>query len=84
MIHDRYCTEELALRSLLRDRRRNAGLRQADLAERLGVPQSFVSKYESGERLLTFTETVKILREIGIDVKDVMDRLEQITHETES
>lgn len=84
MIHDRYCAEELALRALLRDRRRNGGLRQADLAERLGVPQSFVSKYESGERLLTFTETVRILKEIEIDLKDVMDRLEQLTHETES
>ena len=84
VIHDRYCEEELALRNFLRDRRKNAGLRQADLAERLGVPQSFVSKYESGERLLTFTETFTILRELGIDVRDVMDRLEKITNETES
>jgi hypothetical protein len=27
----------------------DAGLRQVDLAEWLGQPQSFVSKYESGE-----------------------------------
>lgn len=84
MIHDRYCKEELTLRSILRDRRRNAGLRQADLAERLGVQQSFVSKYESGERLLTFTETITILRELGIDVTEVMDRLNQHSNETES
>jgi hypothetical protein len=27
-----------------------AGLRQVDVAERLGKPQSYVSNYESGER----------------------------------
>ena len=37
---------------LLRDIRREASLRQVELAKRLGKPQSFVSKYESGERRL--------------------------------
>lgn len=84
VIHDRYCEEELALRSILRDRRKNVGLRQADLAERLGVPQSFVSKYELGERLLTFTETVTILGELGIDVTEVVDRMKAYSNETKS
>jgi len=41
---------------LLRQVREKAGLRQVDVAERLSQPQSFVSKYESGERRLDLLE----------------------------
>ena len=39
-------------RGLLAEARRNAGLTQVTLAKRLGRPQSFVSKFEGGERRL--------------------------------
>lgn len=55
------------MRRLLRDQRINAGLRQEDLAERLGTHQSFVSKYESGERMLTFVETINISKALNLD-----------------
>ena len=45
-----------ALLGLLREVRQEAGLRQEDVAARLGKPQSFVSKYESGERRLDVLE----------------------------
>jgi len=51
------------------------GLRQADLALRLHVPQSFVSKYESGERLLSFLETLEILGELGVSVEELIESL---------
>ncbi|MHB8646319.1 MAG: helix-turn-helix domain-containing protein [Thermomicrobiales bacterium] len=35
--------EQAAFLALLRELRQEAGLRQRDLAERIGVPQSFVS-----------------------------------------
>jgi transcriptional regulator with XRE-family HTH domain len=47
--------------------RRDAGLRQVDLAARLGKPQSFVSKVERGERRLDVVELIVLLRAIGAD-----------------
>ena len=44
------------LRELLTEARSNAGLKQLDVAGRLGRPQSFVSKYEGGERRLDVVE----------------------------
>ena len=60
MKHNRYASNEEHLRLLLRKRRENRGLTQTGLAKILDKPQSFVSKYESGERLLTFVETIEI------------------------
>jgi len=61
-----------------------SGLRQAELAARLGVPQSFVSKYEAGERQLTFCETLIILNELGVRIDDLIARIPTTTHEAKS
>lgn len=47
--------------------RKNAGIRQTDLASRLGRPQSFVSKYENRERLLDVAEFVEVARAMNAD-----------------
>ena len=55
--HDRF-------RELITQARKNAGLTQEDLSKKLRRPQSFVSKYEIGERrldILEFSELVKYL-----------------------
>lgn len=67
MERSRFSADEKALRRLLRDRRTRIGLRQVDLAKQLGTHQSFVSKYESGERLLTFVETVNVCEALDLD-----------------
>ncbi len=41
---------------------------QVQVAEKLGKPQSFVSKYERGERRLDFSEFVELADALGIDV----------------
>jgi transcriptional regulator with XRE-family HTH domain len=61
----------------LRKIRVEAGLRQTDLARRLGKPQSFVSKYESGERRLDVLELRRICQVVGISLQDFVQRLEK-------
>jgi len=46
------------------------------VAARLGVPQSFVSKYESGERRLDVVELGHVAGALEVTVREVLDRLE--------
>ena len=52
---------------LLRGVRVEAGLTQSELASRLGTDQTFVSKYESGERRLDILELHEVCQAIEID-----------------
>ena len=65
------------LRGLLRQIRTDAGFTQAEVAERLGVPQSFVSKYESGERRLDILELKEVCQALGSSLLDFVRRLEK-------
>ncbi|MEM8556718.1 MAG: helix-turn-helix transcriptional regulator [Bacteroidota bacterium] len=47
--------------------RRERGLTQTDLAQRLGRPQSFVSKYERAERRLDVIEFLQITEALEAD-----------------
>lgn len=58
--------DRMRLAALLRAARERAGVTQADLSKQLGHPQSFVSKYESGERRLEFTEVRWICRALAV------------------
>jgi transcriptional regulator with XRE-family HTH domain len=57
-------------RELLKEARVARNLTQADVAKRLGVPQSYVSKYESGERRLDFVETTELCQALGLSIED--------------
>ncbi|MGA2984328.1 MAG: helix-turn-helix transcriptional regulator [Terriglobia bacterium] len=65
------------LRVLLISLRSEARLRQIDLAERLGKPQSFVSKYENGERRLDLAEVYSICKALNISFVAFAERLEK-------
>lgn len=69
--------EHRRLIALLRERREAAGLRQIDLAERLDRPQSFVSKYEAGERRLDLVELRGICMVLGVSLSELVTRWEQ-------
>jgi transcriptional regulator with XRE-family HTH domain len=47
--------------------RQEARLRQVDLAKRLGWQQAYVSRYETGERMLAVDEFVALAQAIGVD-----------------
>lgn len=53
-------------RLLLKQLRAAKDLTQAQLADRLGLPQSYVSKYETGERRLDFIETATVCDALDI------------------
>lgn len=59
--------EHEALRALLAGARRKAGLTQQDVAKRLKRPQSFVAKYEGGERRLDVVEFLNVSKALGAD-----------------
>jgi len=54
-------------RRLLVEARKKANITQAELSSRLKRPQSFVSKYERGERRLDVVEFRVVAQAIGID-----------------
>lgn len=51
--------------------RDRAGLTQAQLAKRLGKPQSFVSNYERGQRRIDVLELLRIVEALGGDPHSV-------------
>jgi transcriptional regulator with XRE-family HTH domain len=61
------------LASQLRESRNAAGITQQTLAERLGKPQSFVSKIESGERRIDLVELVNVCSALEMDPREFVD-----------
>ena len=72
-----YSKDQERLQVLLRELRDSRKLTQRDLATRLGVPQSFVSKYESGERRLDLPELRQVCEAIGVSLADLVRRFEK-------
>jgi len=56
-----------SLRSALKKMRLEVGLTQVQLSIKLDKPQSFVSKYENGERNVDFLEVLEICEACGSD-----------------
>ncbi len=65
------------LLALLRQVRVEGGLRQVDLAKKLRQPQSFVSKYESGERRLDLLELRQVCSAVGTSLEEFVKRFER-------
>lgn len=66
--YKRFCT-------ILREARADAGLTQEDVATRLNRPQSYVSKYESGERRLDVIEFLRVAKVLKVSPETLLNKL---------
>jgi transcriptional regulator with XRE-family HTH domain len=60
------------LTQCLVDARTAAGVTQIELAERLGRPQSFVSKVEGGDRRLDVIEFLQITAALNVEPEPII------------
>jgi transcriptional regulator with XRE-family HTH domain len=63
------------LRTLLVTCRRDAGVTQVELAQRLGKPQPFISDIERGERRLDVIEFCAVASALGADPSELLKHL---------
>lgn len=70
---------QLAFQTLMIEARKKAGLTQRDLAEKLLKTQSFVAKYEGGERRIDVIEFLTICQAIGADPRKILKKLATFT-----
>ena len=66
---------EKKLRELLKEARLGSGLRQSDIATRLGRQQSYVAKVEGGERVLSFIEALDYCKVLNLDPTILIEQL---------
>ena len=69
---------QAALCDLMTEARKKAGLTQHELAARLSRPQSFVAKYEGGERRIDVVEFIAICRAISADTAAILKKLTKL------
>jgi transcriptional regulator with XRE-family HTH domain len=67
--------ENRKLMVALTEARRAAGLSQYQLADRLSVDQSYVSKYESCRRRLDVIEFLRVVAAIGVKADAILAQL---------
>lgn len=76
MLKSLYTRQNVIFLSLLRDRRETLGLRQADIASKLGQTQAMVSRVETGERRLDVIELRAYLNALELDFLTFMNTLD--------
>lgn len=70
-----FSAEYRQLRRLLKEARGKAGLTQEQVAKRLSRPQSYVSKYESGERRLDVIEFLRVAKALKASPETILNKL---------
>lgn len=70
MFKAKFTPADDVFRRLLKELRTERKLTQRQMARRLKVPQSYVSKYETGERRLDFVETVYVCRALEMSIDE--------------
>ncbi|MCL4207645.1 MAG: helix-turn-helix domain-containing protein [Pirellulaceae bacterium] len=72
-----YTAEYARLLELLRETREQANVTQTELAERIGRSQSFVTKFERGDRRLDAIQLRTICQALGTDLVSFVAELER-------
>lgn len=72
-----FTAEYRLLCRLLREKRKEAGLTQVDVANRLEVPQTYISKWELGGRRLDFLQVRQYCKAIGITLAEFVADFEK-------
>ncbi|ORJ50254.1 transcriptional regulator [Kluyvera intermedia] len=67
-----YSEEYQRVITALKNARKARGITQAQLAEALGKPQSFIAKIENGERRLDVVEFVHLARLVGVEIGEIL------------
>ena len=62
-------------RALLVAARKAKGLTQVELGKRIGKPQNFISKVESGERRIDLVEFVFLAKALGIEPMSIIRKI---------
>ena len=78
MLRSRRSPRQVRLQQLLITARTAAGLTQMELARMLRQPQSFVSRYETGERRLDLVELIEVSSLLGCDLRKIVEELIRI------
>lgn len=73
---------QIALTKTLYSLRMGAALKQTDLANLLDVPQSFVSKIETGERGLDLVELKMVVEAMGATLAEFVIEFEKNVNES--
>ena len=63
------------LAELLSEKRKAAGLTQAEVAKAMGRHQPFIANIENGERRVDIIELIDLAKIIGFDVHQLIDEL---------
>ena len=70
-----YSDEYQRVINALKKARKEKGITQAQLAEALGKPQSFIAKVENGERRLDVVEFVHLARLLEINFEQLLKEI---------
>lgn len=79
MDKDTILKRRACLQHILKRIRNDAGITQVELSKRLCVPQSFISKYESGERRLDLIELEQVCIALGVSLQNLIDLYKEDT-----
>jgi transcriptional regulator with XRE-family HTH domain len=74
--------ELVVLGEILADARERHGLKQAELAEKLGLPPSYLSKIENGTRRVDVIELIRIAEAMGADPAELIGDVQRALRRT--